>query len=137
MKRMRWMSDEDEAARHPWKATGTAFLFVWLAVTPYAYFRADHHNLLVSALIGVAIGLVVVLLILGFIGQLRGWPRWVSGRPGQVLGPPIALAALWAGAGIGIVIWGVTTGSSQLALVGLPLIALGLFWQLIKRSLLP
>jgi hypothetical protein len=131
------MSDEDEVARHPWKATATAFLFVWLAVTPYAYFRADHRNLLVSALIGVALGLVVVVLVLGGIGQLRGWPGWVSGRPGQVLRPPIGLAVLWAGAGLGVLVWGATRGSFQLVLVGLPLIALAFFWYLIKRSLLP
>lgn len=95
------------------------------------------RNLLVSALIGVALGLVVVVLVLGGIGQLRGWPGWVSGRPGQVLRPPIGLAVLWAGAGLGVLVWGATRGSFQLVLVGLPLIALAFSWYLIKRSLLP
>ena len=130
------MSDKNEAAAHPWKVTSTTFLLVWLAVTPYTDFRADHRNLVVSVLLGAAFGLMVALLCLGMIGQLRGWPAWINGRPGQMLRPPIGLTALWAGAGLGV-IWGVTTGSFQLALIGLPLIALGLFCHLIKRSLLP
>lgn len=134
MRRKSWLTDWDEAARHPWKTTGAMFLLTWLFVTPFSYFRWDHHNLALSALGGGAIGLIVVSLCLLGIGQRRGWPAWISGPPGYVPRPPIDLSVLWAGAGVGIVIWGGTKGSLQLALIGLPLIALGLFWRLIKRS---
>ena len=136
MRRRSWLTDWDEPARHPLKTTATALLVVSLFVGPYSYFRWDHRNLAVSALIGVGFGLIVASLCLFGIGQRRGWPAWVSGPPGSVPRPPVDLSVLWTGAGIGIVIWGATKGSLQLALAGLPLIALGLFWHLIKRSVL-
>jgi hypothetical protein len=135
MKRMLWLSDMDEAARHPWRVSLTVFLGMWLVVTPYSYFRWDHRSLVVSAIVGSGFGLLVVLICLSGIGQLRGWQGWISGEPGRMPRLPLDLSVLWAGAGVGIVVWGATRGSLQLALVGLPLIALGLFWRLIKRSL--
>jgi hypothetical protein len=137
MKWMRWMSDEDEAARHPWKTMLTMFAIGWLFATPYSYYRWDHRSIVVSVIVGCGFGLLLASFAIAWVGQLRGWPVWISGRPGQIPRPPLDLAVLWAGAGLGIVIWGATTGSLPLALVGLPLIALGLFWHLIKRSLLP
>jgi hypothetical protein len=128
------MSDEDEAALHPWKATSIAFSIVWLTVTAYTYFRVDHHNPVVSGLIGACFGLLVALGILWQIGQLRRWPAWINGRQGQVLRSPLSLTALWPGVGLGIVLWGLASGRFQLALVGLPLIALGCVWYFIKRS---
>jgi hypothetical protein len=112
------------------------FLLAWLFFAPYSYFRWDHRNLAVSALLGAGFGLIVASLCLFGIGQRRGWPAWVSGPPESVPRLPIDLSVLWTGAGLGIVIWGATRGSLQLALVGLPLIALGLFWRLIKSSLM-
>jgi len=118
------------------KTAGAMFSLAWLFFTAFGYFRWAHHDLVLSALGGAAFGLIVVTLCLVGIGQRRGWPPWVSGRPGYVPRLPVDLSVLWTGAGIGIVIWGATKGSLQLALVGLPLIALGLFWHLIKRSVL-
>jgi hypothetical protein len=89
----------------------------------------------VAALVGAGLGLVVATMTIGQLGLLRGWPTWISGRPGQALRPPIGLTVLWPSVGLGIVLWGVTRGSLQLALVGLPLIALGGFWYLIKRNM--
>ena len=130
---MRWMTDWDEAARHPWKATSTTFVFIWVVVAAYGYARWG-LSLLLSAVVGCGFGLLVVMLLLAVIGQARGWPTWVSGVKGQMPRVGFGIAYLWGGAGAAIVVWGVATGSVKLALVGLPLIALGLFWHLIRRS---
>jgi hypothetical protein len=134
MNRMRWMSDENEAARHPWKATTTMWVIGSLFFGIYSYFRWDHRNMLVSALIGSCFGLLLAALAIGRIGQIRGWPAWIGGREGDSLRTPVGLAVLWPGIGLGIVIWGATSGSLPLALAGLPLIALGAAWYLIKHS---
>lgn len=94
-------------------------------------------SLVGSAAVGCGFGLLVVMVLLAVIGQTRGWPTWATGKKGQMPRVGFGVAYLWGGAGAAIVVWGVSTGSLKLALVGLPLIALGLFWHLIKRSLLP
>jgi hypothetical protein len=134
MRRRSWLTDRDEAARHPWRTIGAMFLLAWVFFTVFGYFRWTHHDLALAALGGGAFGLIVVTMCLFGIGQRRGWPAWVSGRPGYVPRPHVDVGVLWAGMGLGIAIWGATTGSLQRVLVGLPLIALGLFWGLIKRS---
>ena len=136
VKRLRWMTDTNEAVRHPWKATSTTFVLVSIFCACYGYARWA-LSLVLSAAVGCGFGLLVVALLLAVIGQSRGWPAWATGKKGQMPRVGFGVAYLWGGAGAAIVVWGVATGSVKLALVGLPLIALGLFWHLIKRSLLP
>jgi hypothetical protein len=128
------MSDEDEAARHPWKTTTTMWLVGFLFFGAYSYLRWDHRDVFVSVLIGTGFGLLLALFTIGRIGHLRGWPDWIGGRDGDSTRTPIGLAVLWPGVGLGILIWGATSASLPLALVGVPLIALGGVWYLIKRS---
>ncbi len=130
------MTDTNEAVRHPWKATSTTFLLVSTFSGVYGYARWG-LSLVGSAAVGCGFGLLVVMVLLAVIGQTRGWPTWATGKKGQMPRVGFGVAYLWGGAGAAIVVWGVSTGSLKLALVGLPLIALGLFWHLIKRSLLP
>jgi hypothetical protein len=131
---MRWLFDPDEAARHPWRASGTVFALVWLGVALYAYFVWTHHNLLLAASAGVPFGLIVVAVCVTQIGQRRGWPVWISGPFGSVPRVPFRAAVLWGGVGVGLVFAAVTTGVIQLALAGFSLIALALLWHLIRRS---
>jgi hypothetical protein len=82
------MTDEYEGARHPWKLTATTFSVIWLAVTPYSYYRWADRNLLAAALVGTGFGLMMSILVLAKIGQLRGWPTWIVGRGDGVSLPP-------------------------------------------------
>jgi hypothetical protein len=87
MKSLRWMTDEYEGARHPWKLTATTFSIIWLAVTPYAYYRWAHRNLFAAALVGTGFGVVMSILVLAKIGQLLGWPTWIVGQGDGLLLP--------------------------------------------------
>jgi hypothetical protein len=73
-------------------------------------------------------------LALAKIGQLHGWHPSLVGLPGSRLVRVPAMDLVLAGAGLGIVGFGAARGSLTLALVGGPLIALGVFWALLKRS---
>jgi len=76
---------------------------------------------------------------LGTLLSYIGWrsmhdAAWLRRRPsGSLLGMDI----IAIGIGGGIAVSGVAAGNPRIALAGVPLIALGLLWRLIKRSVPP
>lgn len=130
---MRWFFDMSEAARHPWKACTAVFVLGWMCFAPFAYLRWV-TSVGVSVAVGAGFGSLLGATVLGKIAQIRHWPTWFVRRTGNPVRLPIGGDLLWVGAGVGVVLAGLSRGSLQLALIGLPLIALGAVWYLIKRD---
>jgi hypothetical protein len=124
---MSWL-DDDEVAQHPLRTLALMFLFGLVGGGGIGYFNTGRSPTW-AVIFGITAG-----VILDYIAwkSLRD-KRWPQRRRTRRFG----IEFVWIGIGGAIVIAGLATGNPQFALVGLPLIALGLFWRLIKRSLPP
>jgi hypothetical protein len=123
---MSWMNDPKEAAKHPWRSA--AFVFVSLALfwTVFAYFRFTHRAALTAILVGLVFGLG------GALAMLR-WARDPEGFTERARGRRVGIDTMATGAGVGIGLFGASSGNLAVASAGLPLLALGLGWYLVKR----
>lgn len=130
------MHDWAEAARNPVRALTTAFLLGWLGAAPYVYYRMTDHNVVLAALFGTMIGLVLTVSSVAQIARLRGWPQFVAGELRPVFRIWLSMSTIFIGAGLATATAGAAREDLELSLIGLPLVALGVLWHLIKRSTL-
>ena len=128
---MPWYNDPDDAERHPWRASALVFggLFVFWSV--FAYFALMNRSLVGALLFGAGMGAA------GVVGMWRGMRdrrRRREGEPRRVVGSRFGIDVIAMGAGVGIAVFGATSGSAGVVGSGALVFALGLAWYLIKRS---
>jgi hypothetical protein len=121
-----WFNDWEESAKRPWRTLAFSFVTGFLASSLYVYFR--ERNIWVAVVVGVGIGTLLCLL-----------SRQAMRDPQNARKPRLprvsGLELLCGGVGLGLVVVGVTRGSSAFVYAGLPLAALAATWYLIKRTL--
>jgi drug/metabolite transporter (DMT)-like permease len=126
-----WYSDPGDVERHPWRASALVFgaLFVFWSVL--AYFALTSRSVVTALLFGAGFGAA------GLLGMWRGLlhrRRRRVGQPPTVVGGRFGVDVLAMGAGVGIAVFGVTSGDAGVVGSGGLLFALGLAWYLIKRT---
>ena len=123
---MSWMNDPKEAAKHPWRSAAFVFVSLTLFWTVFAYFRFTHRAAVTAILVGLIFGLG------GAMAMLR-WARDPDGAAGRARSRRVGIDTVAVGAGAGIVLFGISSGNLGIAGAGMPLLALGVGWYLLKR----
>lgn len=120
------MNDPKEAAKHPWRSAAFVFVSLTLFWTAFAYFQFTHRAAVTAILVGLIFGLG------GAMAMLR-WARDPDGAARRAPSRRVGVDTVAVGAGAGIVLFGISSGNLGIAGAGMPLLALGLAWYLVKR----
>ena len=128
---MRWYTNPDDVERHPWRASLLVFGVLFIFWSAFSYFALTNRGLAASLGIGALISLG------GVVGMWRGMHNRRlrrEGRPRDVVGWRFGIDSVAMGAGAGVAVFGITSGSPGVIGSGVVLAALGVAWYVIKRS---